>query len=58
MHCTVAAARDSRPKQMFGLSLVLNTEKLNPSQGQKKQFNLDKSINRVAICLSAARMRL
>lgn len=42
----------------FQIGLVWNTEKLNPSQGQKKQFNLNNSINRLVMCLPAGRMRL
>lgn len=42
----------------FQIGLVWNTEKLNPSQEQKKQFNLDNSINRLVMCLPAGRMRL
>lgn len=45
-------------RQSFQMGLVLNTDKLNSSQGQKKQFNLHKSIDGMAIYLPAARMKL
>lgn len=37
-------------RQSFQTGLVWNTEKWNPSQGQKKQFNLHNCINRLEMC--------
>lgn len=58
MHFTVAAIGENHSNYKFGLGFVLNTKKLNLSQGQKKPFHLGKNISRSVIHPRAARIRL